>query len=156
LPWEVRPLIGVGPVDFGISRREVRDILGEPSRLFKKTPEAVPLTDEYSALGIHIYYGSDDRLEFVEGWSEAHATNWRPEWKGVRFFDLGLGATLIALQRLGVKVTADALGGYDCWSIGVSLYVPSELEGVACYSAAYRQILQANRSGLTSGPPKLA
>lgn len=144
--WELRPLIGVGPLAFGISRAEVRNLLGESSRLFRKPPERVQFTDEYAALGVHLYYDVDNRLEFVEGWKESGAAGWRPEWNGVRFFDLGLEGSLKALGRLGVEAVADGLGDYDCWDIGLSLYAPFELEGVACYSALYRRTLRASRA----------
>jgi hypothetical protein len=145
MAWEVRPLIGVGPLAFGISRADVRHLLGEASRLFRKGPERVQFTDEFAALGVHLYYDVDDRLEFVEGWNEPTATGWRPEWNGVRFFELGLHGTLNALRQLGVDAVDDSLGDYDCWDIGVSLYAPSELEGVACYSASYRRTLRVSR-----------
>jgi hypothetical protein len=134
---------------FGVSRAEVRSQLGETSRLFRKTPEQVQFADEYASLGVHVYYDDDDRLEFVEGWSEPMATGWRPEWNGVRFFELGLEGTLNALRRLGVEVVDDRLGDYDCWDIGLSLYAPSELEGVACYSASYGRTLRTSRQRLT-------
>lgn len=144
LNWELRPLIGIGPLAFGISRAEVREIVGESSRLFRKAPTDVQLTDEYAALGIHLYYDVDDRLQFMEGWNEPKATGWRPECNGVRFFDLGLDETLKALGRLGFEVTPYGLGDYDCRELGLSLYAPSELEGVACYSASYQRTLRAS------------
>ena len=141
----MRPLIGIGPLVFGISRTEVRKTLGESSRQFRKAPTDAQPTDEYAALGIHLYYDVDDRLQFMEGWNEPKVTGWRPVWNGVRFFDLGLEGTLHALRRSGCEVTADGLGDYDCWELGLSLYAPSELEGVGCYSASYQRTLRASR-----------
>jgi hypothetical protein len=84
-------------------------------------------------------------VQFIEGWNEPTVTGWRPEWNGVRFFDLGLEGTLQALRRLGCEVAADGLGDYDCWELGLSLHAPTELEGVACYSASYQRTLRVSR-----------
>jgi hypothetical protein len=54
------------------------------------------------------------------------AGGWRPEWNGVRFFELGLEGTLNALRRFGVDVVDDGLGDYDCWeSACLSMHPPN-------------------------------
>jgi len=66
LKLEIRPFEGLGDLRFGMSRRDVRALLGQEFRSFKKTPLADSLTDAYAQYGLHLYYDGQDRLELVE------------------------------------------------------------------------------------------
>ena len=64
LTWDILPHLGVGVVRFGQTRSEVRSLLGDPSRVFRKG-FADTLTDAYMGLGMHFFYDPEDRLESV-------------------------------------------------------------------------------------------
>ena len=64
--FEIIPYAGIGPLRFGATRAEVREVLAVPVEAFQKTPTSDALTDAFDDLGIHVYYDSADRCEAVE------------------------------------------------------------------------------------------
>lgn len=64
----VTPLVGFDSVKFGMSRDEIRGILGIPTREFKKSKYSKSTTDDYGAY--HIFYDINDRFEAVEFFEE--------------------------------------------------------------------------------------
>lgn len=64
----VKLLVGFDNVNFGMERSEVRALLGEPTREFKKSKFSKTMTDDYSAY--HIFYDKDNRFEAVEFFDE--------------------------------------------------------------------------------------
>jgi len=62
---EVEPHVGAGPIKLGLSRREVRAVMGAPSRTYSKVPGA-PLTDTYFGTDLQVYYDAGDRVECIE------------------------------------------------------------------------------------------
>ncbi len=60
----------IGPLKFGMTRDEVRNILGQPFTEFRKGngPE---LTDAFDTLDLHVYY-RDGGMEAVELWNAAN------------------------------------------------------------------------------------
>jgi hypothetical protein len=61
--------IGIGPVMIGLPMADLRGILGEPTRQFRKYPGSPKLTDAYEALGVHVYYDDADCVDFVESFA---------------------------------------------------------------------------------------
>ena len=61
----IEPLKKVGDIAFGMTRNEVRKVLGD-AVTFMKTPDDDSLTDDFGFC--HIYYDADDRCEAVEIW----------------------------------------------------------------------------------------
>lgn len=62
--YNVKPLVGFDDVKFGMERHEVRAILGEPIREFKKSKFSKTTTDDYSTY--HIFYDINNKFEAVE------------------------------------------------------------------------------------------
>ena len=62
--YTVYPLSGFDDVKFGMTRTEVRDILGSPERELKKSKLSKVTTDDYNLF--HIFYDNNDRFEAVE------------------------------------------------------------------------------------------
>lgn len=60
----VKPLVGFDDVKFGMERSQIRALLGEPAREFKKSKFSKMTTDDYSAY--HIFYDKDNKFEAVE------------------------------------------------------------------------------------------
>lgn len=67
--FTVTPLVGFGSVKFGMTREEVRDILGTPSREFKKTKFSKNTTDDFGMY--HIFYDTSSKFEAVEFFESA-------------------------------------------------------------------------------------
>jgi len=66
----IDPYKSVGEIKFGMTREEVRSLLGEPSTIFYKGLNTQSPTDAYDNIGVHIYYhhpsGYCQALEFFE------------------------------------------------------------------------------------------
>lgn len=65
----VKPLCGFDDVKFGMTRTQVRAILGEPTREFKKSKFSKTMTDDYTSF--HIFYDKNDEFEAVEFFDDA-------------------------------------------------------------------------------------
>lgn len=65
----VTPLVGFNDVRFGMSRNEIRNILGTPIREFKKSKYSKNSTDDFGLY--HIFYDVDDKFDAVEFFKEA-------------------------------------------------------------------------------------
>jgi len=65
--FQIAPLVGVGPVEFGATRDTVRQALGGSFRTFRKSPSSEHEIDEFSSLGFHMYYrGLSPTVAFIE------------------------------------------------------------------------------------------
>lgn len=62
--WEIKPLISVGPIKFGMSRKDLHDLFEEKCKEFKKTKYSKNTTDDYGKF--HVYYTPDDLVDAVE------------------------------------------------------------------------------------------
>jgi len=130
--FDLRPLHGVGIVDFGMTRDEVRRILNTPYEEFMKTPDATLPTDDFRSLDIHVYYGEGLLCKGVELWPSAdlrvdgHEVLRRP-WDEVKAW-LGRMAPDFLVKDSLVLAR----------SIGLSLYVPDiDEEPDALVESAY-------------------
>lgn len=64
----VVPTIKVGEVEFGMSREEVRTLLGE-AKEFYKFEDDINTTDDFGFC--HVFYDQDNKCEAIEIFSEA-------------------------------------------------------------------------------------
>jgi hypothetical protein len=62
--WEFKPLVSVGIIKFGMSREEVRDLLGGEYTEFKKSKYSKNTTDDYGSF--HVFYTIENKVEAVE------------------------------------------------------------------------------------------
>lgn len=60
---DVKPLISVGEVEFGMPREKVRQLFGAYSE-FRKTPNSAKTTDAFSFC--HVFYDVNDCCEAIE------------------------------------------------------------------------------------------
>lgn len=64
----VTPLVGFDSINFGMSRSQIRNILGAPIREFKKSKYSKNTTDDFGAY--HVFFDANDKLEAVEFFEE--------------------------------------------------------------------------------------
>lgn len=64
--YDIIPLKGVGPVLFGMHRKEVQSVMGMPTKSFKKTHKARSLTDAFHEGGFQVFFDDQDRVEYIE------------------------------------------------------------------------------------------
>jgi hypothetical protein len=129
LRWDIEPYVGVGPVQFGMSREKIRAMLGDEFSTFRKGQDATNETDAYMNVGAHLYYDTDDMLECVElvGPISVNCC-------GVPLLDIPIERALTNLADAGLSYRYD--DGYFIDECGVALYVP---DGAVRAVTAYRR-----------------
>lgn len=119
---EIRSRTGIGPIRLGMTREEVRRVLGVPYKSFMKTPFSRVPTDAFDEILVHVYYNLSDRCEAVEVFDPGTATFLGEELVG-RPFELVL-AWMRALDP-DLEVDADGLRSRE---LGLGLYAPGNNE----------------------------
>jgi hypothetical protein len=65
--YTVQPFVGVGPVLLGMSRDEVRRVMPEPAKPFRKAQTSQHETDAFHTSGFQVFYGGDQpTVEYIE------------------------------------------------------------------------------------------
>ena len=64
MTFEIKPLVGIGPVEFGMTRAEVRDVLARlgGGRMRPRSPDC----DTYFDAAFQVNYDGEGRVEFIE------------------------------------------------------------------------------------------
>lgn len=68
---DVTPLVGFNEIRFGMTRAQVRALLGEPTKSRLRNRFSVAPYDMYAEGGFFCYYDSQDILDAVEFWDDA-------------------------------------------------------------------------------------
>ena len=141
MEWAIQPLQSVGPVDFGMSRADVRRAIGAKFREFVKSPDRPSdTTDAFEDLFVHAYYGPNSgTCEFVE-------------FGGGRVRPVFLGRDLLSepfselrewFRSLDPTITEDE-SGLESRALGIGLYAPHAEEepdrppeGVSVFKKGY-------------------
>ena len=109
----VKLLVGFDNVKFGMDRSEVRALLGEPTREFKKSKFSKMTTDDYSAY--HIFYDKDNKFEAVEFFDKAE----------IKIDDnVVFPISLNALKEMNYNFTSDG-DGYISVDYSIGVYAPN-------------------------------
>lgn len=117
----ITPNKGVGPFSFGMTREEVRNVLGGNVVEYKKMPMSDTFTDAFNDHGIHIYYDSNDTCEAIEMALPADPKFSHKHMIGRPFSELK--STIIS-QDSDVELDETGLLSFP---LGIGLFVP-ELE----------------------------
>jgi hypothetical protein len=115
---DVRPNQGLGPLQLGLKREELRRALGTPSRSFKKAEDST-LTDAFDDAGIQIYYDAHDVCEAIEVASPAV-----PILQGRELLGKPFSEVRDWLSSLDPDLEVDD-SGLTAPSIGLGIYAPS-------------------------------
>ena len=127
--WTIRSFEGVGPLSFGLTRADVRSILNEAPRSFRKVTWAQSLTDDYPSHCLHAYFDSNDRLEFIEFYEPA-----RISFRGETFFGRAYVDVERTLRNWDPDIRTDRVGLVSC-KFGISIYVEDRIQGVGAFCA---------------------
>ena len=114
----IYPYQGVGQIRFGMTRAEVRSLLGEPSAIFYKGLNTETSTDAYDNIGVHICYhpsGYCEALEFFEPAQLVLEKKYLFELSFANFRDW------LALQDHDLEIDEE---GFTCFKYGISIYAP--------------------------------
>lgn len=64
--FEIKPLVGIGPVRLGMTREESRRAMGRTPDSFQKSPTDPPTTDAYFESAFQVFFDEHDRVEYIE------------------------------------------------------------------------------------------
>lgn len=133
---EVIPYKSLGQILLGETREVVRRKLGGEFVEFRKSSDDENFTDAFNDKGLHLYYDSDDRLEFIEVSSPANVC-----FEGIEFLDRDIIDVVSDMTRLGLKVE-ESDETYIFPQAGLSLFVPDEyVETVSIFRKGYYDFL---------------
>jgi|ERR1017187_3575325 hypothetical protein len=131
--WDIRAFDGVGPIDFGTARNQVRSFLGPNFESFRKGADALTLTDAYDELGLHFFYDTDDRLESLVAFGSCQIC-----YKNTFLLKDRVSDVCDRLCTIGVSFRYD--DGYYLYyfdTAGFVLYAPNDfVEAVTVYRKA--------------------
>jgi hypothetical protein len=130
--WIIQPFESLGPLNFGASRGEVREVLDEPPREFAKGAATI-LSEAYNGAGLHAHYDDAGQLELIEAFDPC-----RPVYASVPLLARDVASVLGSLSALGLVPRADGEGGFWFDDQGFALYAPAEAsEGVSVFRRGY-------------------
>jgi hypothetical protein len=128
---EIVPYTSVGGLCFGTTRNRIRERLGGGSQAFRKV-DCANETDAYDALGLHLYFDDEERLEFVEAFDPAS-----PSFRGTRLLGRDRDEVAAELTAMGYDLTQDSYG-LRCDGAGFALTAPDGMvEGVGIFRKGY-------------------
>ena len=130
--WVVQPFESLGPLRLGASRGEVREALSEAPHEFVKGA-GPDVAEAYEEAGLHAYYDSAGRLDFIEAFQPCS-----PVFAGVELLGPDVSFVVARLRELGLVEREDGEGGIWFEDQGFALYAPSEAsEGVSVFGRGY-------------------
>jgi hypothetical protein len=126
--FDLRPLQGAGPLQFGMERKDVRHLLGGAPRIHATEPE----NDFYSEQGLIAGFDGKDALEYLEMSVPAI-----PLLDGIALLSLPLDDVVELLQSKAGPAPFDD-GGYRFDAIGMAIYCPQRsIESVSVFREGY-------------------
>lgn len=129
------PFEGLGELRFGTPRSAIHSSLRGSPTAFSKVVGAPTMTDSYDALGLHLYYDDEDKLEFIEAFPPCD-----PSYSGVRLLADELDQVLSQLAEMGHVPTRGDVG-YHFDQLGFRLYSPHEsAEAVSVFRRGYYDV----------------
>src|SRR4051812_42804706 len=63
--FDVEPLVGVSPIQFGMARDLVRTALGQAPNVFLKTTDSIETTDAFFESSFQVFY-KNGQVDFIE------------------------------------------------------------------------------------------
>jgi hypothetical protein len=122
-PWdfEITPYRGVGPLTFGLSKEEVRALLGPPEEEFARNPEFRPDCTEWIYDGSRCFISFDPLRGCVEIMLTPPAD---PRFAGVRLLGMGASEAWAELRRLDPSAFVDETGCHTSRLLGVNVHAP--------------------------------
>jgi hypothetical protein len=116
--FEIGSYQGILNCRFGMDTSQIRQVLGAPSKTFKKAPTSVYPTDAFDNLGVHVFYKEPGVCEAIEMFSPAQPTFQNRQLLGQPFNQLRDW-----LRSLDSEVEIDKVG-LTSYQFGFGLYAP--------------------------------
>ncbi len=113
LKWIAKPLKEVNGIRFGMSRADVRKILGRQYNEFRKSKLSKNTTDDFGIC--HVFYDSDDMCEAVEVFADCEVSI-----NGKTIFPLDIASVKCMITDL-----KESYGSYISESYSIGIYAPN-------------------------------
>ena len=135
---EIKSYVGVGPIVFGMTAKEVRSALGCTYEEFKRDPMSPIITDAFDSLGVFVCYNVDKKCNAIEMAAPA-----QPFFAGRDLLNNSFGNVFEYLRGFdrGVNLRIDGLTSF---ALGIGLYAPdcvkdrpSPAESVIAFERGY-------------------
>ena len=110
--WTATPLTGINGVKFGMSRSEVRAVLGGKFKEFRKSKFSKNTTDDFGYC--HVFYTPDDKCEAVEVFNECEVSI-----NGKLVFPLEISSLKDQIDDL-----EEDTGSYISKKLSIGIYAP--------------------------------
>ncbi|HEY9664259.1 MAG TPA: hypothetical protein V6C65_37930 [Allocoleopsis sp.] len=138
---EIHPYEGIAGIKFGMTPIQVRQILGEPDRTFKKTPADALETDAFDTAGMYIFYKLPGTCEAIELASPAN-----PTFQGKTLISQPFSHLREWFQSIDPTTEIDETG-LTSHQLGIGLYAPfaiesphEAVEGVIVFEQGYYEV----------------
>lgn len=120
MTWNFQPN-SIGLVAAGMSRADVRAVIGSDFVEFKKAYFVSNTTDAFDSAGIHVYYDDQDRVEAVEIIHPAQC-----DYNGVNLLGIQIPHLKTVFIQRGIAFTEDDAGMY-LEGGRLAIYVPEDV-----------------------------
>lgn len=128
---EIIPYKSLGILSIGDTKQVARSKLRGSFIEFRKYPYDKD-ADAFNEEGLHLFYDSEGRLEFVEAFPPANVT-----YKGIQFLDRANDDVISDMQFLGITGMMDE-DGCIFPEAGIASYAPRGIiESVSIYRKGY-------------------
>ena len=135
---EIKPYEGAGGILFGMTPEQVRSIIGNEVKTFKKASSTRSFTDAFIGKGIHVYYDEDNKCEAIE-----FAAPSNPTFKGYKLIEIPFIEVKETFIVMDDKLEVDETG-FTSPKYGIGVYVPTlkdsmfePIQGVIAFKAGY-------------------
>lgn len=131
-PRKIHAYVGVGQVEFGITRTQARSRIDGAPTTFRKGPFATNDTDAYDDLGLHVYYDSEDYVRCIMAFGSGPV-----HYSKIALLGRPLEEVFHDLAGIGLTPRYDD-EGYWFDDAGFVLYAPDDVvKAVTVYRRGY-------------------
>lgn len=119
--FEIIPGSSVGPFRLGMPRTEIQSLFQYPITSFFKGPDSERRTDDFTILGVHIYYDGDDCANYIEAHMPVEFNDVKHRLDGNFVTGMNVGELREICQLLGHPLV-DFDSGFEIPSLGLNVY----------------------------------
>ncbi|CAM2010538.1 hypothetical protein [Acanthopleuribacter pedis] len=118
---DMHPYQGVGPIQFGMTREQVRKAASEPAHPFRKNMFSLCDTDEFTKARVHVFYEAEgDTVEAIEIWQPA-----KPTLGGATLLDKPIVLLRQQLLETDPEMAEEKVGELQSDKLGLCVWAPT-------------------------------
>lgn len=118
MKFNVKPLVGIDEVQFGMSLSEVRNIVKSSHKSFKRAPTSVHPCDYFELIGLFVYYDASSNVEALEFCEPAIL-----EFEGMDLIASSFVQIVSVLNSKDVALEIEE-NSFTSYSLGIGGYAP--------------------------------